>query len=131
MLILAGDHIYLMDYQPMLREHVQSGADLTVAVRRVSPHETHRYGIVTVGADDRIVDFQEKPRRSRETLASMGIYVFRKEVLVETLQTHDYVDFGKRCRARHGQRRARTCAPMPSPATGPTWARCRPTGKPT
>ncbi len=94
-LILAGDHIYLMDYQPMLREHVSSGADLTVAVRRVNPHETHRYGIVTLGADDRIVGFQEKPRRARETLASMGIYIFRKELLVETLQSHNYLDFGK------------------------------------
>ena len=94
-LILAGDHIYLMNYQPMLREHMSSGADLTVAVRRVNPHETHRYGIVTLGADERIVGFQEKPRRARETLASMGIYVFRKEVLVETLQSHDYLDFGK------------------------------------
>jgi glucose-1-phosphate adenylyltransferase len=94
-LILAGDHIYLMDYQPMLREHIQSAADLTVAVRRVNPHETHRYGIVTLGADDRIVGFKEKPRRSRETLASMGIYIFRKELLAETLQAHDYLDFGK------------------------------------
>lgn len=95
-LILAGDHVYLMDYQPMLREHVQSGADLTVAVRRVNPHETHRYGIVTLGADDRIVAFREKPRRARETLASMGIYAFRKDLLIETLQTHnDYLDFGK------------------------------------
>jgi ADP-glucose pyrophosphorylase len=64
-LILAGDHIYLMDYQPMLREHIQSAADLTVAVRRVNPHETHRYGIVTLGADDRIVEF----RRSRAARA--------------------------------------------------------------
>ena len=94
-LILAGDHIYLMDYQPMLREHSQSGADLTVAVRRVNPHETHRYGIVTLGADDRIIEFREKPRRSRETLASMGIYIFRKDVLVDTLQNNDLIDFGK------------------------------------
>jgi glucose-1-phosphate adenylyltransferase len=94
-LILAGDHIYLMDYQPMLREHVQSGADLTVAVRRVNAHETHRYGIVTLGADERIVGFREKPRRSRETLASMGIYIFRKSLLYETLQVNDYLDFGK------------------------------------
>lgn len=94
-LILAGDHIYLMDYQPMLREHEQSGADLTVAVRRVNPHETHRYGIVTLGGDDRIIDFREKPRRSPETLASMGIYVFRKEVLAELLQQDGYIDFGR------------------------------------
>ena len=84
-----------MDYQPMLHAHEQSGADLTVAVRRVNPHETHRYGIVTVGSDDRIIEFREKPRRSLETLASMGIYVFRREVLVEMLQNGDYVDFGK------------------------------------
>jgi glucose-1-phosphate adenylyltransferase len=94
-LILAGDHVYLMDYQPMLHAHEQSGADLTVAVRRVNPHETHRYGIVTIGSDDRIIDFREKPRRSPETLASMGIYVFRREVLVELLQGGDYVEFGK------------------------------------
>jgi glucose-1-phosphate adenylyltransferase len=94
-LILAGDHIYLMDYQPMLHAHEQSGADLTVAVRRVNPHETHRYGIVTIGSDDRIIDFREKPRRSIETLASMGIYVFRREVLLEILENGDFVDFGK------------------------------------
>jgi glucose-1-phosphate adenylyltransferase len=84
-----------MDYQPMLHAHEQSGADLTVAVRRVNPHETHRYGIVTIGSDDRIIDFREKPRRSLETLASMGIYVFRREVLVELLQGGDYMEFVK------------------------------------
>ncbi len=94
-LILAGDHIYLMDYRPMLYHHVQSEADLTVAVRRVNPYETHRFGIVSVNTENRIVEFQEKPRRSRETLASMGIYIFRKSTLVDLLQAHDYVDFGK------------------------------------
>ncbi|GIV80042.1 glucose-1-phosphate adenylyltransferase subunit GlgD [Litorilinea aerophila] len=93
-LILAGDHIYLMDYRPMLYQHIQSNADLTVAVRRVNPYETHRFGIVSVGAENRIVEFQEKPKRSRETLASMGIYIFRKEVLVEVLENSDYIDFG-------------------------------------
>ncbi|RIK39565.1 MAG: glucose-1-phosphate adenylyltransferase [Chloroflexi bacterium] len=93
-LILAGDHIYLMDYRPMLRQHVRTGAELTVAVRRVNLRETHRYGIVSVSADDRVVDFQEKPRHTRETLASMGIYIFRKDVLVDVLERSDYVDFG-------------------------------------
>ena len=93
-LILAGDHIYLMDYRPMLYQHIQSNADLTVAVRRVNPYETHRFGIVSVSNENRIVAFQEKPRRTRETLASMGIYIFRKEVLMEVLQSSDYVDFG-------------------------------------
>ncbi|MBX3010896.1 MAG: glucose-1-phosphate adenylyltransferase [Caldilineaceae bacterium] len=94
-LILAGDHIYLMDYRPMLRQHIQSGADATVGVRRVNIYETHRYGIVSLGTDDRIVDFQEKPRRARETLASMGIYIFRKAVLSELLQDPSHVDFGR------------------------------------
>ncbi len=94
-LILAGDHIYLMDYRPMLRQHIQSGADATVGVRRVNIYETHRYGIVSLSSDDRILDFQEKPRRARETMASMGIYIFRKSVLNELLQNENYVDFGR------------------------------------
>jgi len=94
-LILAGDHIYLMDYRPMLRQHIQSGADATVGVRRVNIYETHRYGIVSLGSDDRILDFQEKPRRARETLASMGIYIFRKSVLSDLLQNANHLDFGR------------------------------------
>lgn len=94
-LVLAGDHIYLMDYRPMLRQHVESGSDLTVAVRRVSPHETHRYGIVTMGSDERVTCFEEKPRRTRGNLASMGIYVFRKQVLVDLLTGSDFLDFGR------------------------------------
>lgn len=94
-LILAGDHIYLMDYRPMLAQHVKSEADLTVAVRRVNPYETHRYGIVSVGTENRIAEFQEKPKRTSQTLASMGIYIFRKQTLLDVLSETDYVDFGK------------------------------------
>lgn len=94
-LVLAGDHIYLMDYGPLIAQHVQSGAELTVACRRVSPHDTHRYGIISKSMEDRIVRFEEKPRRSRENLASMGIYVFRKDVLMELLQDDSLVDFGR------------------------------------
>ncbi|MGL4650930.1 MAG: glucose-1-phosphate adenylyltransferase family protein, partial [Caldilineaceae bacterium] len=94
-LILAGDHAYLMDYRPMLREHEQRNADVTVAVRRVNVHETHRYGIVTLDADGRVTEFREKPKRSRDNLASMGIYVFRKELLVEALRDNTLVDFGR------------------------------------
>jgi glucose-1-phosphate adenylyltransferase len=93
-LILAGDHIYLMDYRPMLRQHMRTSADVTVAVRRVNLRETHRYGIVTAAGDDRVIDFQEKPKRTRETLASMGIYIFRKEVLVEVLANSTHMEFG-------------------------------------
>lgn len=93
-LILAGDHIYLMDYRPMIRQHVDAKAEMTLAIRRVNPHETHRYGIVSVSADSRLVSFQEKPKRTRETLASMGIYIFRKDVLIDVLENSKYVDFG-------------------------------------
>lgn len=94
-LILAGDHVYLMDYRPLIQHHEKSGADLTVATRRVSQHEAHRFGIISKSSEGRIVDFEEKPRRSRDNLASMGIYVFRKEVLLSILADDSLVDFGK------------------------------------
>ncbi len=84
-LVLAGDHIYKMDYRPMLHLHREKQADVTVGVRRVSPFETHRFGIVTTNTDNRVVQFEEKPRRSRSNLASMGIYVFSYGTLVECL----------------------------------------------
>ncbi len=93
-LVLAGDHIYLMDYRPLLRQHLNEKADVTVAVRRVSRHETHRFGIVTLEGD-RIVRFEEKPRRTSETMASMGIYVFTKSLLIELLEKNDFIDFGR------------------------------------
>ncbi len=94
-LILAGDHIYKMDYRPMLRFHQQTQADVTLAVRRVSPFETHRFGIVSVDADMRVTGFREKPRRSRETLASMGIYVFKFQALHQILTSENLNDFGR------------------------------------
>lgn len=94
-LILAGDHIYKMDYRPMLSFHQQKQADVTVAVRRVSPFETHRFGIVSVEGETRVTGFKEKPRRSRETLASMGIYVFKAEALKEILGNPALNDFGR------------------------------------
>jgi len=84
-LILAGDHIYKMDYRPLLRFHRERGADLTLAVRTVPGFETHRYGMVGVDLDGRVAEFEEKPRRTRSTLASMGVYVFRRELLVDAL----------------------------------------------
>lgn len=93
-LILAGDHIYKMDYRPMLRFHQQVRADVTLAARRVSPFETHRFGIVGTDGNMQVTSFKEKPRRSRETLASMGIYVFRTQVLKEILADEKMNDFG-------------------------------------
>lgn len=94
-LILAGDHIYKMDYRPMLRFHQQTQAVVTVAVRRVSPFETHRFGIVSVDSDMRVTGFKEKPRRSKETLASMGIYIFDFQALREILRDESLNDFGR------------------------------------
>jgi glucose-1-phosphate adenylyltransferase len=97
-LILAGDHIYKMDYRPMLKFHQEQKADMTVAVRRVSPFETHRFGIVTADSDGQVTSFEEKPRRSRSTLASMGIYIYNYKTLVKCL-TEDAdpprMDFGR------------------------------------
>jgi glucose-1-phosphate adenylyltransferase len=86
-LILAGDHIYKMDYRPLLRYHRERGADLTLAVRTVPDFETYRYGMVEMELDGRVAGFEEKPRRTRSTLASMGVYVFRRKVLVESLKS--------------------------------------------
>ncbi|MBN1218533.1 MAG: glucose-1-phosphate adenylyltransferase [Anaerolineae bacterium] len=99
-LILSGDHIYKMDYRPMLAYHEDKGADLTVAVMNVPLEETHRLGIMTVNRNMRIIEFHEKPKdRDKGTLASMGIYVFNTEVLVERLTEGSAeaprIDFGK------------------------------------
>ncbi|HBY93318.1 MAG TPA: glucose-1-phosphate adenylyltransferase [Chloroflexi bacterium] len=84
-LVLAGDHIYKMDYRPMLRFHVERQADVTIAVRAVNPYEARRYGMMTSDPEGRVTRFAEKPRRTRSTLASMGIYVFSRELLVSWL----------------------------------------------
>lgn len=94
-LVLSGDHVYTMDYRPFLEGHAESGAALTVACRRVSPHETHRYGMVIKGADGRVEGFEEKPKRSRETLASMGVYAFKRQALVQMLSDETCIDFGR------------------------------------
>lgn len=93
-LILSGRHVSVMDYRPLIDQHVQTAADVTVAVRRVNLYETHRFGIVSTTPDGRIVEFQEKPRRSPRNLASMGIYVFRRDFLIDLLSTTSHVDFG-------------------------------------
>ncbi|HEY1016301.1 MAG TPA: sugar phosphate nucleotidyltransferase [Herpetosiphonaceae bacterium] len=94
-LVLAGDHVYKMDYRMLLAVHAQRGADVTIAVHSVPPHETHRYGMVTTDADGRVARFEEKPRRTASNLASMGIYAFRKQFLVDALRDSDAADFGR------------------------------------
>lgn len=98
-LILSGDHIYKMDYRPMLRVHEERHADLTVAVMNVRPEETSRFGIVLVEEDGRVTRFLEKPKEAPSTLANMGIYVFNTATLIERLEAlakdHPDLDFGK------------------------------------
>ncbi|MFH0827633.1 MAG: glucose-1-phosphate adenylyltransferase [Candidatus Omnitrophota bacterium] len=92
-LILAGDHVYKMDYSLMIDFHRQSGADVTVGVVEVDKSLSSQFGVVEVDNKGRVRDFQEKPPIARpipgkpeKIFASMGIYVFRNSVLVEQLQ---------------------------------------------
>ncbi len=95
-LILGGNHVYKMDYRPLLKFHQDSAADVTVGIRSVNPFETHWFGIVTTDANQRILTFQQKPKRSRDNIASMGVYVFKADVLKEHLLTHPtHHDFGR------------------------------------
>jgi glucose-1-phosphate adenylyltransferase len=106
-LILAGDHLYTMDYAALARAHWEHEAEITVAVQPVKASEASRFGLLKVDADQRISAFTEKPRDpdilaqfvSREDaekpyLGSMGIYLFNTETLFEVLEGNDDQDFG-------------------------------------
>ena len=84
-LILSGDHLYRMDYRKMLRSHIERGAEVTVSVMRVPWEEAPRFGIMTASEDGRITRFSEKPKEPDSNLASMGIYIFSKDLLRESL----------------------------------------------
>ncbi len=99
-LILSGDHIYKMNYGKMLQYHKEKGADCTIAVMDVPPAETHRFGIMTANAEHLITKFEEKPKKTESTLASMGIYIFTWSKLKEVLENDENDntsdnDFGK------------------------------------
>jgi glucose-1-phosphate adenylyltransferase len=106
-LILAGDHLYRMDYSQMAEFHWEAGADITVATQPVSPAEAPRLGILKKDKDQRIIEFAEKPTdpnilkqmvsrtdKEKPYLASMGIYLFNTETLIELLRTTSFDDFG-------------------------------------
>jgi glucose-1-phosphate adenylyltransferase len=106
-LILAGDHLYRMDYRPFIDRHRETGADLTIAVLPVSEQEASHFGILKADASGRVVAFQEKPQEpdslaclvsrpgdAQLYLASMGIYVFQTDVLVRLLEAGGD-DFGR------------------------------------
>lgn len=118
-LILSGDHLYRMDYRDFLARHLDTHADITVSVIPVSRTEAPAFGILKLNREGRIVKFVEKPQSAEELeeletaenllrelgysansdkrhLASMGVYLFKREVLEEILETQrDWVDFGK------------------------------------
>ncbi|ASA25514.1 glucose-1-phosphate adenylyltransferase [Paenibacillus donghaensis] len=80
-LILSGDHIYKMDYNAMLQYHKERDADCTISVIDVPLEEASRFGILNTEDDLRIYEFEEKPAKPKSTLASMGVYIFKWEVL--------------------------------------------------
>src|SRR5436189_4658601 len=115
-LVLSGDQLYRMDFRALLHQHIRLGANITLATKPVALHQVSEFGIMQSGVDRRITRFVEKPtdqavlqemKMSRELLsaigsnedeelfqASMGIYVFNRDVLIQSLQ-NDLVDFGK------------------------------------
>lgn len=99
-LILSGDHIYKMDYSKMIEQHEATGAACTISVLEVSLEEASRFGIMNTNPDGSIYEFEEKPKKPKSRLASMGIYVFTweklKKYLTEDNENPDSDnDFGK------------------------------------
>ena len=99
-LILSGDHIYKMDYNMMLNEHIRTNADCTIAVLEVPLTEASRFGIMNTDENNRIIEFEEKPKYPKSNLASMGIYIFKKDKLFKYLKEdaedlNSQNDFGK------------------------------------
>ena len=99
-LILSGDHIYKMDYNAMLRHHIQKNADVTIAVRQVPWEEASRFGIMNTDEQGTITEFEEKPAHPKSNNASMGVYIFRWDKLRDYLTRDEQDpassnDFGK------------------------------------
>ena len=99
-LILSGDHIYRMDYRLMLAQHKRTGAACTVATITVPIEEASRFGICNTNPDSSIYEFEEKPAKPKNNQASMGIYIFNTDVLLEYLEIDEADeassnDFGK------------------------------------
>ena len=99
-LILSGDHIYRMDYNKMLDQHKATGAACTVATITVPIEEASRFGICNTNPDGSIYEFEEKPKTPKNNQASMGIYIFNTDVLIDYLEADEADpsssnDFGK------------------------------------
>jgi glucose-1-phosphate adenylyltransferase len=107
-LILSGDHIYKMNYELMMKQHMDCGADVTLATIQIDPAETPRFGVVDVDRDSRVNGFEEKPKQTQlrspynpdKCSGSMGVYLFNTDVLIPALlkdaeDPHSSHDFGK------------------------------------
>lgn len=99
-LVLSGDHIYKMDYSKMLDFHESKQADCTIAVIKVPKNEASRFGILSADKNNKIVEFQEKPKNPKSNNASMGIYIFKTDKLKKFLEEDENKensdnDFGK------------------------------------
>ena len=99
-LILSGDHIYKMDYAAMLREHIEKDAACTISVLQVSMEEATRFGIMNLGEDGYVCEFEEKPKHPKSDLASMGVYIFNWEklrayLIADEQDPNSSKDFGK------------------------------------
>lgn len=99
-LILSGDHIYRMDYSLMLRQHIKTDAACTVATITVPIEEASRFGICNTRSDGSIYEFEEKPKEPKNNQASMGIYIFKTQTLIDYLRIDEADetsanDFGK------------------------------------
>ena len=105
--VFGGDHIYKMDVNQMLQDHINNDADLTIATIPVPMEEAHQFGVVEIDDDYRVTGFVEKPKQGAKTmpdrpdmiLASMGNYIFKANVMIDVLQRNALrnagVDFGK------------------------------------
>ncbi len=148
--LLAGDHIYKMDYEQMLQQHVEQNADVTIGCIEVPRLDARGFGVVHVDANDRVIGFLEKPAdppgmpdKPDMAFASMGIYVFRTKFLFEELrrdaadEASDH-DFGKDIIPYWSSTAAlsriassvRVCGRPPTPKPiGATSVRSMPTGR--
>ncbi len=116
-IILSGDHLYRMDYRDYFQQHLDNDADITIAVKPILEHETREFGILKTNEQGKITAFQEKPddkkmlndfrinpeliknfgidTEDKTHIASMGIYIFKKSVLFDILNSCSFEDFGK------------------------------------
>ena len=100
LLVLSGDHIYKMDYSAMLKYHIQTEASATIAVIEVPIEDASRFGIMNTDETMRVIEFDEKPERPKNNLASMGVYIFNWRNVKEYMQADNEDktsanDFGK------------------------------------